>query len=219
MKGAVCLICSPSQRQSSLLFRRVLQLYKAQGSLAPAAVSEQALQLKLGPPVNSFIAAIPGSESTTRGYASVSCLVTDESQFLEDTLWYSLTPATSTVPASKIICIGTPHGKRGYFHHTFTEKNNWLKFEVKSEDVERIPKAWLAEERARLGAFYPRAYEVSWDSLGGGGIFRPEAIRRCITNDDNSLEVLLNSILDGEEPAQEEDLEFEINELNLNLDD
>lgn len=211
-KNATILICSPSQRQSILMLRRVKQLHTAQGNRAPRAESSSATMLKLSN--GSWIVAVPGgSESTVRGFSGLNCLITDESQFCTLDLWNAVTPMCATVPDSVMLCIGTPHGARGWFHDIFTANNNWLKFEIKATDVpNRIPASFLAEERLRLGPFFDREYMVSWKSLNDDSIFRPESLERCIVDID-SLDYLLDPIIEGA-PAYDS-----INSRNSEVDD
>jgi hypothetical protein len=220
-KNATVLICSPSQRQSILMLRRVAQLFHAQGSAAPKAVSESATMLKLSN--NSWIVAVPGgSEQTVRGFSSINCLITDESASVGTDLWNSVTPMCGTVPDNIILCIGTPRGSRSWFWKTCTTPDNgWLKFEIKATDVpHRIPPSFLAEEKLRLGPFFEREYMVNWKSSNEDSIFRAESVARCITDGD-TLEWLLDPIVDGvsQEPVADDSEVDEIDELGLDFED
>ena len=201
------------------MLRRVKQLHTAQGSNAPKAESSSATMLKLSN--GSWIVAVPGgSESTVRGFSGINCLITDESQFCSLDLWNAVTPMCATVTDSIMLCIGTPHGERSWFWKLFSTPNNgWLKFEIKATDVpHRIPASFLAEERLRLGPFFDREYMVSWKSLNDDSIFRPEAVARCIVDVD-SLDSLLDPIVDGTEQAVEYD-DTEVDEIDeLGIDD
>jgi hypothetical protein len=216
-KNATILICSPSQRQSILMLRRVKQLHTAQGSNAPRAESSSATMLKLSN--GSWIVAVPGgSEATVRGFSGLNCLITDESQFCTLDLWNAVTPMCATVPDNIMLCIGTPHGERSWFHEIFATPNNgWLKFEIKATDVpNRIPASFLAEERLRLGPFFEREYMVSWKSFNDDSIFRPESLERCIVDID-SLDYLLDPIIEGAElqPYDDHSRNSEVDDLEI----
>ena len=217
--SAVCLSIGPSLRQSSLLMRRVYQFYHAQGASAPKAVSEQQTQLKLSN--GSYILSLPSSEQTVRGVSSVSLLILNECASLEKSLIYALTPMLSTVPDSRLFAAGTPRGKSGFFWETCMNApaNGWIKYEIKATDCARITPEWLSEEKARLGPFFDREYMVSWGSVGGGSIFRPESLARCLT-DGPTLDDLLGPIVDEKnydsDYSEDDGEEFtDIDELGL----
>jgi hypothetical protein len=69
------LLLSPSLRQSSELFRKVLDLFNALGR--PMRVTaESALRLELAN--GSRVVSLPGDEKNIRGYSGVALLVIDE---------------------------------------------------------------------------------------------------------------------------------------------
>src|SRR5579875_2200335 len=74
--GSLCLLLSPTQRQSGELFRaKVKQLYNALGRPV-ATVQESALTMELAN--GSRIISLPGEEGTVRGYSGARLLVLDE---------------------------------------------------------------------------------------------------------------------------------------------
>ena len=61
------------------------------------------------------------------------------------------------VSGGNIVLLSTPFGQRGFFHKEWTEGGSgWERVMVKATDVPRIPAAWLAEERARIGDWWYR---------------------------------------------------------------
>jgi hypothetical protein len=119
----------------------------------------------------SRILALPGKESNLRGFARVALIVIDEASRVPDELYMGVRPMTA-VSHGRIVLLSTPFGKRGFFHHEWTQGQGWDRFEVTAYDVPRIDPAWLAAERAAIGDFwfdqeYRVMFKESADQLFG----------------------------------------------------
>jgi hypothetical protein len=160
--GSLILIMSPSLRQSGEFYKRIAAMYQDLGRPI-AATSETALTLTLAN--KSRIVSLPGkSGDTVRGYSNVALLLVDEASRCLDSLYYS-TRAFLAVSGGRLILLSTPAGTRGFYHHVWTEGENWKRFEVKAEDCPRIPAAFLTEEKAELGPiWYAQEYECTFGS-------------------------------------------------------
>lgn len=108
--GALVLMVSPSQRQSSELFRTARGFLRADGVSVPAIVKESALRLELEN--GSRIIALPGSETTVRGYAAATLVVIDEAARVSDELMVAIRPTLATTNG-RIVALSTPWGKEG----------------------------------------------------------------------------------------------------------
>ena len=86
---ALVLLLSPSLRQSSELFRKVLDLYRALPN-PPRAINDSVLKIELTN--GSRIVSLPGTEETVRGYSAVRLLVVDEASRVPDELYFSVKP-------------------------------------------------------------------------------------------------------------------------------
>ena len=152
MPGSLILLLSPSLRQRSELFRKVAQYWAALPN-APEAVQESVLRLEL---VNgSRIVALPGSESTVRGYSATSVVIVDEAARVSDELHGAIRPTLATSDG-RFIALSTPAGKRGWFHQAWTRGEGWQRFKVPAKDCPRISPDFLEEERRTLGDFLYR---------------------------------------------------------------
>lgn len=150
--AALVLLLSPSLRQSQELFRKVLTVWRAlDSSVSPE--NESALRLELSN--GSRIVSLPGKEETIRGFSGAKLLVIDEAARVADDLYYSVRPMLA-VSGGKLICMTTPFGKRGFFHHEWTEGQGWEKVKITADDCPRISKAFLEEERRTLGEWWYR---------------------------------------------------------------
>jgi len=148
---ALVLLLSPSLRQSSELFRKVLSLYSKIALEAPSE-AESALRLELTN--GSRIVSLPGKEATVRGYSGVDLLVVDEAARTGDDLYRSVRPMIA-VSEGRLVLLSTPFGKRGFFYETWVDGNpEWLRFRITAEECPRISKEFLEEERQTLGPWW-----------------------------------------------------------------
>jgi hypothetical protein len=150
--GALVLLLSPSLRQSQELFRKSLSIYAGVGRPVPAEV-ESRLSLELE--TSSRIVSLPGRETTIRGFSGVHLLVVDEAARVPDELYQAVRPMLA-VSGGRIVLLGTPFGKRGFFFHEWTEGTDWERVRVTAEECPRIPRDWLERERQAIGDWWFR---------------------------------------------------------------
>jgi len=144
--GSLVLLLSPSLRQSSELFRKVLDHYRAlQAPLRTTAESALRPELANG----SRLVSLPGTEGTVRGYSGVRLLVIDEAARVADELYYAVRPMLS-VSGGALVVLSTPFGKRGWFHQEYTQGESWERFKITASECPRISKEFLEEERRTL---------------------------------------------------------------------
>ena len=150
--GAPVLLLSPSLRQSGELFRKVRDGLAALGAGAVDVTTDNALSVELGN--GSRIVSLPGKEGTIRGYSGVRLLIVDEASRTPDALYQAVRPMLA-VSGGRLVLLSTPFGKRGFFHHEWTEGGpDWERVAVTARDVPRIPRAWLDRERAAIGDWW-----------------------------------------------------------------
>lgn len=157
--GLVVMV-SPSQRQSSEVFKRFTQRY---GELkgVPELLTESTLRCELAN--GSRVVALPGSERTTRGYAAVKLVVIDEAARVEDDLLQAVRPMLATTNGS-LVALSTPAGKRGWFYEAWiSETSDWHRVRVPASECPRISKEFLAEELKALGpSRFSEEYELEF---------------------------------------------------------
>jgi hypothetical protein len=151
--ASLVLLLAPSYRQSKELFRRVKDALAALPFSAPLA-SESALELEFTN--GSRIVALPGKEATIRGFSGVSLLIVDEASRVPDELYQAVRPMLA-VSGGDILLLSTPFGKRGFFHHEWTEGGaDWHRTKITANDCPRIPREWLEQERRAIGDWWFR---------------------------------------------------------------
>jgi hypothetical protein len=183
--NSLVLLLSPSLRQSQELFRRVKEAYsELPESTRP--VEESALRLMLSN--KSRIIALPGDEKTVRGFSSVDLLIVDETARVEDELYMAVRPMMA-VSGGRIVLLSTPFGKRGFFYQEWTEGGDaWQRVKITAAQCPRISRAWLEQERQRIGDWW-FAQEYDCEFLDATSqFFRTEDIEAAL---DHSIKPLV----------------------------
>jgi hypothetical protein len=148
---ALVLLLSPSLRQSQELFAKIKASYDALVD-APRATQETALQLRFDS--GSRIVALPGKAPTVRGFSGAALLVIDEASWVTDDLYQAVRPMIA-VSGGRLALLSTPFGKRGFFHHEWTEGGpDWHRAKVTAYQCPRMSKEWLDAERERIGDWW-----------------------------------------------------------------
>lgn len=158
--GSLCLLLSPSLRQSSELFQTVKRFYGAIAHDVPAR-RESALRLELRN--DSRIISLPGKEATVRGFASVNLLIVDEASRVPDDLFHAISPMLA-VSGGRLVLLSTPFGKRGFYFNAWDKGEDWHQIKVTAEHCPRIPEEFLKRERKSMPRwFYKQEYECSFE--------------------------------------------------------
>jgi len=158
--GSLILLLSPSQRQSSELFRKVSAVYKGLGRHVPSdAESATTLSLENG----SRIVSLPGTEGTVRSYSAVRLLLVDEAARVPDGVIAAVRPMLA-VSGGQLIALSTPFGTRGWWYEAWKHGGPaWDRVRVTAEECPRIIAEFLAEERAALGPWwFAQEYECDF---------------------------------------------------------
>ena len=133
---------------SGELFRKVAAFYHRIEGADETAKWNQVLRLELKN--GSRVIALPGSESTVRGYSGADLIVIDEAARVSDELRTAITPATATKPNARHLYLSTPFGKRGFFWREWSEGGDtWARYSVTAKDCPRISAEFLRRRTAR----------------------------------------------------------------------
>ena len=175
--ASLVLLLAPSYRQSKELFRKVKDTCAALPFSAPLA-SGSALELEF---TNfSRVVALPGKEATIRGFSGVSLLIVDEASRVPDELYQAVRPMLA-VSGGDILLLSTPFGKRGFFHHEWTEGGEeWHRAKITAYECPRIPREWLEQERKAIGDWWFRQEYLCEFVESVDSVFRYEDIQRAL---------------------------------------
>jgi hypothetical protein len=185
---APVLLLSPSLRQSGQLFGKVRRALKQLGADTAPVVTDSALSLRLAN--GSEIHSLPGRSGTVRGFSGVKLAIIDEAAFVADDLLAAVSPMLAT-SGGRLILLSTPFGKRGRFYEEWSDGGAaWERFRVTAEDCPRIPPAFLAEERRKLGpAIYSQEYSCAFlDAIRS--VFAADDIAAALDNTLTPLRTL-----------------------------
>ena len=163
--GTLVLLLSRSLRQSTELFRLVAEFNRRLGQRFLEGQSRHELRFTHG----SRIVSLPCQPDTVRGFSKVHILVIDEAARVPDELYRSVRPMLA-VSRGRLICLSTPHGRRGFFYEAWANGgDDWTRIEVPASQIPRITPEFLAEERRHLGSdsYYRQEYECSFEALEG----------------------------------------------------
>lgn len=170
------LLLSPSLRQSTELFRRCLEIYRA---LDRPVQAEAETLLRLELTNGSRIVSLPGKEETIRGIPAVDLLIIDEASRVDDALYKSVRPMLA-VKGGRLVLLSSPFGSRGFFWEEYKRRTKWDYFEVNAYQCPRISEEFLADELESMGQFwFDQEYMCKFNDAIGAA-FRAEDIQRII---------------------------------------
>lgn len=179
-EGQLALVVSPGERQSRLLFQKLLQFYYQLGQPVRATtINKLSLELANG----SQVYALPGDEGTIRGFSDVALLLIDEASRVDDAMMGAVRPMLA-VSGGRLVAMSTPWGKRGWWYQAWAEGGgDWERYEVPVTECPRISPEFVEQERRALPRLVfaseylcefvePEDSAFSYDSIARA--FRPE---------------------------------------------
>jgi len=174
--GSLSLCVAPTQRQSSELFRKVLDVYRTAGKPVDSeAESRLSLELTNG----SRVVALPGKEGSIRSFSGVTLLLLDEAARIPDELLAAVRPMLA-VSAGRMIALTSAWGRRGWFFTSWIGDGPYERYKVTAYDCPRIPAAFLAEEKRALGPLlFQSEYECEFTDPEGS-LFRQEDVQAAL---------------------------------------
>jgi len=182
--GSTVLLLAPVGRQSKELLAKVRDVYAdtaADGN--PEADNQVTLKLANG----SRIVVIPDKQSNIRGFSAVSLLVIDEAAWVSDASYQAIRPMLA-VSQGRVVLLSTPNGKRGFFHHEWTEGGDaWERTRITAPECPHINQEWLADERRKIPAtVFEQEYLCVFGELEDSA-FHFEDIHAAISDDVKPL--------------------------------
>ena len=176
---ALVLVLSPSLRQSSELFKKIIFFSKALGHPLPVEVQTGlALELANG----SRIVSLPSKEQTVRGFSGVSLIVIDEAARVSDDLDCAVRPMLA-VSGGRMILLSTPSGKRGFFYEACQNEHERFKVEINADQCPRITPEFLAEERTKYPSWFFQQEDDCEFRDTTTSLLSREVIERAFAND------------------------------------
>jgi hypothetical protein len=153
-KSALVLILSKAGRQAVETFKKIklgLTFIKESGIGGIAHETQTSLKLSNG----SEIISLPGKQESIRGFSSVSLIIIDEASQVPDDLYKSVRPMLA-VSKGTLVALSTPWGKRGWFHNSWANGENWHRIMITADDCPRITPEFIQEEINEIGEWWVR---------------------------------------------------------------
>ena len=177
--GSVTVLVSPTQRQSSELFRKVTEM-RAALPYTPALLEDNRLSLSVAG--GGRVLSLPGSEATIRGVSAVSLLVVDEAARVPDELWLATRPMLA-VRNGRAVLASSPFGKRGFFWEVWDEGTGWAKTRVPASEVPRISAEFLEEERRSMPSMWFLQEYMAEFQQAADSVFSYDDVMGALTDD------------------------------------
>ena len=143
------LIVSSTQRQSSLMFDKILRYVESSYLVEQSVVRQTRTLIRFSN--GSEIIALPCGRygASLRGYTAHMVII-DEAAFVpEEVITEVVMPMLSTTDGT-VITISTPYDRGHYFFKAFNSPN-WSKYRFKTEDNPKVARHFLEEQREEVG--------------------------------------------------------------------
>lgn len=177
--SGLVLILAPARRQSKEFLHTVRTLYRDAG---PQTKVEKWSELRLGFENGARIIALPGKESTVRGYTA-DLVVADEAARVPDTLYAAVRPMLA-VSDGRLVALSTPAGQRGWFYLGWTDpEQTWEQVKITGYDCPRLSDEFLEQERREMGDWQFRQEYLCEFQDDEKQLFRTEDIEAALTSD------------------------------------
>jgi Terminase large subunit, T4likevirus-type, N-terminal len=187
--ASLTVLISPSLRQSSELFKKVVGMLKQAN-----ATLEQDSATSVSVRGGGRIVSLPGNEDTIRGFSSVTLAVFDEAAFAEDGVYRALRPMLA-VSRGRLILLSTPNGKRGFFFEAW-ENSDFQHVSVPALSCPRISPEFLESEKKALGIHWYRQ-EFECEFLDGvNSLLAYDTVQNAFSSEVKPLD--LNALLRGD---------------------
>lgn len=159
--GALVLMVSKTQRQSSELFR-VMAGYAQMLDPVPELIEDNRLSMTLKN--KSRVVSLPSAASHVRGFSAPALVIVDEASRVDESMYTAIRPMLATVPKSVLMLISTPNLKEGFYYDIWdknygNKKSTWECIKINARQCSRISKEYLKGEQESLGkAVYEREF-------------------------------------------------------------
>jgi Terminase large subunit, T4likevirus-type, N-terminal len=178
VSDSLVLIVSPSLRQSSEMFTKIIGFYHDLDKPIPAE-KETALTLQLAN--KSRIVSLPSREGTVRGFSGASLIVIDEAAWVPDDLYFAVRPML-TISQGRLILLSTPHGREGFFYEAWTKEKGWGKIKISADQCPRMTPEVIEAEKASMPSWrFRQEYQNSFEA-GGEPLINPDSIEKAFVD-------------------------------------
>jgi len=182
-KGKTVILTAKALRQSTELFRRILE-FKNTDPSCPPLVRQTQTELEAHPSHGGRIICVPATDAA-RGMTA-DTIVVDESCFIDDEAQTAFFPMRKE--SGRIFLLSTPNLRQGVFYDTWTGGKKVRRITARSIDIPRR-EAQVAFDKATMSdTTFRREHLVEF--VGGGTPLIPwETLDKTSNPDVNALEL------------------------------
>lgn len=130
--GKTVILTAPSLRQSTELFRRILE-FKNTDPFCPPIVRQTQTELEAHPSHGGRIIVVPATDQA-RGMTA-DTIIADEACFLDDDALTAFFPMRRET--GRIFLLSTPNMRQGFFYETWTSNKRVKRITARSIDIPR----------------------------------------------------------------------------------
>ncbi len=130
--GKTVILTAPSLRQSTELFRRILE-FKNTDPFCPPIVRQTQTELEAHPSHGGRIIVVPATDQA-RGMTADTIII-DEAAFIDDDSLTAFFPMRRET--GRIFCLTTPNLRQGFFYETWTSNKRVKRITARSIDIPR----------------------------------------------------------------------------------
>ena len=185
--GSLILVVSPTLRQSGELQKKAMRFYDLVDPDHNGLAEDTKLSIQLKN--KSRIIALPGQEDNLRGYSAPSLIIEDEASRVKNELHVAIRPMLAT-NNGRLVLLSTPNGKTGHFHKIWTTGGpEWLKINVSADQIPRISKEFLENERLNMseGQYLQEYFNEFQDAEGA--VFSSDLFRSLANPAISALQI------------------------------
>jgi hypothetical protein len=195
--GSQVCVVSPTLRQSSLIFKKVLATWKRTNKLIPGRETALSLRLQNG---SSIIALPGGNPAGLRGHTA-DLLIFDEANFTSRELYGACLAFQAAVASPVLVMISTPGPSFGDFFDEWQHGVGYTRFKITGDMCPRISKEFLLSQKQRLPeAVYRAEYECEFSDREYS-VFSREMIDRCVDPELETLDDILDAAIGDVPPT------------------
>jgi hypothetical protein len=177
--NTLCLLISPSLRQSSEIFKKVFECVFA---VQPRTIMKDS-ELRLELHNKSRVISLPASELTIRGY-SPDLVVIDEACFTNDNLINTILPMLAARPKAQLLALSTPNGRRGWFFEAWENNDSYEKVLIPWQKCSRLNEDIISLHRQTAGELlFRQEYECEFLDVEQIVLFPSHLIERSMRTD------------------------------------
>ena len=181
--GKTVILTAPSLRQSTELFRRILE-FKNTDPFCPPIVRQTQTELEAHPKHGGRIVVVPATDQA-RGMTA-DTIIADEACFLDDNALTAFFPMRKE--SGRIFLLSTPNLRQGFFYETWVSNKQVRRITARSIDIPRRAAQVAFDKRTMSDTTFRREHLCEFVGAGTP-LLSWEALEKASNPDVKALEL------------------------------